>query len=76
MKKKSCGTEAKLEEFMIYDPKWIFDVISDNSINTPTESKLMTVMDYALAFVGERMLELQKEDLWDDLYGRQLVKET
>jgi len=74
MKKKSCGTEVNLksEEFMIYDPKWIFDFIFDDSTDTPTESRLVIGLNYALAFVGERMMELQKTELWGDLEGRQL----
>ena len=57
---------------MIYDPKWIFDFIFDTSTDTLTESRLKVATDYALDFVGERGMELQKTELWGDLWGRQL----
>ena len=72
MKKMSCGTEAKPEEFMIYDPKWIFDFIFSPSTDTPIDSRLRVGTNYALAFVGERMMELKKTGSWVDLWGRQL----
>jgi len=73
IQKKPCaGKEVKPKEFMIYDPKWLFNFIFDNSIDTPVDCRLMVATDYALAFVGERMMELQKTELWGDLWGRQL----
>ena len=73
IQKKPCAKEVKQEEFMIYDPKWLFNFIFDNSIDTPTESRLRVATDYALDFVGERMMELRKTELWrdSDLWGRQ-----
>ena len=58
---------------MIYDPKWIFDFIFDNSVDTPVTSRLKVVEEYASSFVGERMMELQKTEVWvDGLWGRRL----
>ena len=57
---------------MIYDPKWIFDFIFDISTDTPINSRLKVGEEYALSFVGERMMELQKPEPWDDLWGRRL----
>ena len=70
--KKPCIAETKPEEFMIYDPKWIFDFIFDISTDTPINSRLKVGEEYALSFVGERMMELQKPEPWDDLWGRRL----
>ena len=55
---------------MIYDPKWIFDFIFDKSIDTPINFRLRVGEDYALDFVGEKMMELQKPEPWVDLWGR------
>jgi hypothetical protein len=75
--KKLCATstETKPEDFMIYDPKWIFDFIFDKSIDTPIISRLRVGEEYAIGFVGERMMELQKTETWvasDGLWGRRL----
>ena len=72
IEKQPCAKEVKPEEFIIYDTKWLFNFIFDNSIDTPTDHRLKAATDYALAFVGERMMELQKTELWGDLWGRQL----
>ena len=54
---------------MIYDPKSIFGFIFDVSTDIPTESRWKVATDYALALVEERMMELRKTELWDDLWG-------
>lgn len=63
--------EEKHEQYMIYEPKLILDCIfEDTGIVTPSTSKLEVATMYALAFVAERAMELQKTEMWEDLWGR------
>jgi len=57
---------------MIYDPKAILDCIFEGPDSTvaPSNSRLEVATTYALAFVAERAIELQKDGNWEDLWGR------
>ena len=65
---------------MIYEPKLILDCIFEGTgiqagIVTPSNSKLDVATKYALDFVAERALELQKSEMLEDPWGRP-IKQT
>jgi len=62
---------------MIYEPKLILECIFEGTgiqagIVTPSNSKLEVATKYALDFVAERALELQKSEMLEDPWGRPL----
>ena len=73
--KGQCPTlaEEKHEQYLIYEPKVILDCIFEDPGSgtvTPSNSRLEVATTYALAFVAERAIELQKTEMWEDLWGR------
>jgi hypothetical protein len=71
MRKGRCSREAKLEQYKIYEPKRVLDCVFNDSDSTPIKLKLMSAEMSALELVSERAMELQKVELWEDLWGRQ-----
>ncbi|KAI0290491.1 hypothetical protein BC826DRAFT_970425 [Russula brevipes] len=60
---EKCGPKPEREQYQIYDTKLILGWILEDG--TPVE----VAARYALDFVGERAIELGKEEAWSDLWG-------
>jgi hypothetical protein len=71
MRKGRCGPEARLEQCTIYETKRVFDCIFGDSDGISINVKLRLAETYALEFVLERAMELQKVKLWRNLWGPQ-----
>ena len=74
MDKEGCSKEAKMDpgQYKIFDAKWIFDWIYEDSTETLVVYDWNVVLTYVVDLVEERAMELGKTELWqNDAWGRQ-----
>src|SRR5579863_8068378 len=69
---KRCGKKAKMDPrlYKVFDAKWIFDYMYEDSTDAPTDFNAEVMLTYVLDFVKERGIELRKTKLWGDPWGR------